>query len=110
MTCHKTTRPNFTLSGTVYPTIREKNDCNGTAAGGIKVVITGADGKVTTLTPSSTSGSFNSTTAIKMPYTATVTNSAGASRAMTASQTVGNCNGCHTQDGANGAPGRIMAP
>jgi hypothetical protein len=110
MNCHKTTRPNFSISGTVYPTLREKNDCDGTATGGIKVVITGADGTVTTLTPSSTSGSFNATTSIKMPYTAKVTNSAGASRAMTASQSMGNCNGCHTQDGANGAPGRIMAP
>jgi hypothetical protein len=110
MTCHKSTRPNFTISGTVYPTAHEKNDCDGTAANGIKIVITGADGQVTTLTPSSLSGSFNSTTTIKMPYTAKVTNSAGAMRAMTASQSMGNCNGCHTQAGANGAPGRIMAP
>ena len=31
-------------------------------------------------------------------------------RMMVASQTAGNCNSCHTQNGANGAPGRIMAP
>jgi len=29
---------------------------------------------------------------------------------MTAPQTSGDCNGCHTQTGANGAPGRITLP
>jgi hypothetical protein len=26
---------------------------------------------------------------------------------MTTPQTIGDCNGCHTQSGSNGAPGRI---
>lgn len=31
-------------------------------------------------------------------------------RPMGPAQTTGDCNGCHTQQGANGAPGRIMQP
>lgn len=100
----------FTIAGTLYPTQHEPNNCDGTAANGVKVVVTGADGKVTTLTPDATSGNFYSSTAIKAPFSAKVTNSAGGSRAMTDTQTKGNCNSCHTQDGASGAPGRIMTP
>jgi len=103
--CHS-----FTIAGTVYPTAHEPNNCDGTAAGGIKVVVTGADGSTITLTPSATSGNFYSNSTVKTPFTAKVTNSAGAVRMMVASQTAGNCNSCHTQDGGNGAPGRIMAP
>jgi mono/diheme cytochrome c family protein len=103
--CHS-----FTIAGTVYPTAHEPNNCDGTAAGGLKVVITGADGTTMTLTPSATSGNFYSSTQVKTPFTAKVTSSAGASRAMVASQTAGNCNSCHTPTGANSAPGRIMAP
>jgi hypothetical protein len=103
--CHS-----FTIAGTIYPTAHEPNNCDGTAAGGLKVVITGADGSTVMLTPSATSGNFYSNTNIKTPFTAKVTNSSGAVRMMVASQTAGNCNSCHTPDGANGAPGRIMAP
>ena len=34
----------------------------------------------------------------------------GAERMMGVAQTLGDCNSCHTQDGANGAPGRIVLP
>ena len=44
-----------------------------------------------------------------MPFTAKVTHQ-GRERAMTTTQTSGDCNGCHTQAGANGAPGRITLP
>jgi hypothetical protein len=103
--CHS-----FTIAGTVYPTVHEPNNCNGTAANGIKVVITGADGSTMTLTPSATSGNFYTSSAIKTPFSAKVTNTAGGSHAMVATQTKGNCNSCHSQAGANGAPGRITAP
>jgi len=103
--CHS-----FSISGTIYPTAHEPNNCYGTAAGGIKVVITGADGSTVTLTPSANSGNFYSNTAIKTPYTAKITNSSGGTRMMTESQTTGNCNSCHTPTGANGAPGRIYVP
>jgi hypothetical protein len=34
----------------------------------------------------------------------------GKTRAMSASQTNGDCNSCHTATGANGAPGRVAIP
>jgi hypothetical protein len=103
--CH-----NFAIAGTVYPTLDEPNNCDGTGAGGIKVLITGADNVTLTLTPSATSGNFYSSSSVKTPYSVKLTNSAGASRSMVAHQTAGNCNSCHTPTGANGAPGRITAP
>ena len=105
LACHS-----FPAAGTIFPTAHEVNDCDGTAANGLKVVITGADGKVVTLTPSPTSGNFYAGTAITPPFTAKVTDASGGVRAMMSSQMVGNCNACHTVAGANGAPGRIMAP
>ena len=100
----------FAVAGTVYPTLNEPTNCDGTGAAGVKVVITGANGTALTLTPSATSGNFYSNTKVSTPYSVKLTNSAGATRSMTAHQTAGNCNSCHTPSGTNGAPGRIMAP
>jgi hypothetical protein len=96
----------FTIFGTVYPTAHEPNLCNG--ANGIKVVITGADGKTQTLT-TNTAGNFYSQTAVAKPFSAQVTSGNG-TRMMMATQQSGDCNSCHTQNGANSAPGRIMSP
>jgi hypothetical protein len=103
--CHS-----FTIDGTVFPTLNEPNNCDGTGAAGVKVLITGSDNVTLTLTPSATSGNFYSNTTVKTPFSVKLTNSAGKSRSMVAHQTAGNCNSCHTPTGANGAPGRIMAP
>ncbi len=103
--CHS-----FKIAGTVYPTAHEPNNCDGTATGGVKVLITGADGATLTLTPSGTSGSFYSNSSVKAPYSVKLTDSAGRTRQMVAHQSAGNCNNCHSPDGSNGAPGRIMAP
>ena len=43
------------------------------------------------------------------PYRVRVTDGTN-SRAMAGSLTNGDCNSCHTKDGANGAPGRILFP
>jgi hypothetical protein len=106
--CHATNKgPDFNIAGTVYPTGHEPNDCNG--KGNVTIVITDAKGVAHNITVNS-AGNFNFTGSLSMPYTAKVTNSAGASRAMVAMQTTGDCNTCHTEKGANGAPGRIVAP
>lgn len=102
--CH-----NFAIAGTVYPTANEPDNCigvNGTT--GVKVVITGMNGTVLTLTPN-TSGNFYSNTKVTPPFTVKLTNGAK-TRMMVSSQTVGGCNSCHTSTGANGAPGRVMSP
>src|SRR5947208_3602125 len=110
ISCHSTMNgPALTIAGTVYPTAHEPDLCNGAnGSNGARVVITGADGQTQTLTPGA-SGNFNSRTAVKTPFKAKVTYM-GRERAMASSQTSGDCNGCHTQNGANSAPGRILLP
>jgi hypothetical protein len=101
--------PRFAIAGTVYPTAHEPDQCNG-ASGvtGVAIVITGADGKTVTLTPNP-AGNFSSTATVATPYQAKVTYM-GRERLMVAAQTSGDCNSCHTQSGANAAPGRILLP
>jgi hypothetical protein len=109
ISCHKTTgpeAPTFSIGGTVFPSAHEPNDCNGKS--GVSVVITDANGKTRTLTTNAV-GNFNDTAALAVPYHAKVVAN-GKERAMSAAQTTGDCNSCHTVTGANGAPGRIMAP
>jgi hypothetical protein len=102
--CH-----NFSIAGTVYPTGHEPNDCNGVGtSAGATVVVTDSKGTMLKLTVNS-AGNFYSNTKITTPYTAAVQTSKG-SRAMSSSQTNGNCNSCHTQNGTNSAPGRIVVP
>ena len=101
--CHS-----WTIAGTIYPTAHEPTNCNGVNNSGIRVIITGSNGTTLTLTPNG-AGNFYSSTSVATPFTVRLTLGT-ATRAMGASQTSGNCNSCHTQNGANGAPGRIMAP
>jgi nitrate/TMAO reductase-like tetraheme cytochrome c subunit len=102
--CHS-----FTIAGTLYPTAHEPTNCNGVnGSTGARIVISGADGRTLTLTPTA-AGNFYSSTAVATPFTARVTGGAG-TRAMATPQTSGNCNSCHTQNGANGSPGRMMIP
>lgn len=113
--CHKlggsATKYPFDVSGTVYPTAHEPIDCNGTNAA--SVVITDSAGKDHTLTVNAAGNFYNydylGFGAIPTPYTAKVVGN-GKTRAMIASQTNGDCNACHTDTGAQGAPGRIILP
>ena len=110
ITCHSTMNgPSLTIGGTVYPSAHEPDLCNGAnGSNGARVVITGADGATLTLTPGA-SGNFNSRTRVMTPFKAKVTYM-GRERAMNAAQTSGDCNACHTQNGTNSAPGRILLP
>jgi len=101
--------PRWTIAGTVYPTGHEPNLCNGAnGSNGALVVIVDAANRTITLTPNA-AGNFMTTTAISLPYRAKVTYQ-GRERIMPVAQTSGDCNNCHTQTGANGAPGRITLP
>jgi hypothetical protein len=105
--CHS----NFYLAGTVYPTGHEPNDCDGVDAlttTGLTVVITEANGTVDTLYPDAV-GNFFTTATVATPFTAKVVLN-GKERAMLVAQTNTSCNSCHTQNGANSAPGRITIP
>jgi mono/diheme cytochrome c family protein len=108
ITCHTIQGgPSFKIAGTVYPTAHEPNDCDG-VKGGLTVIVTDAHGKDTPLTVNS-AGNFYSESNIKAPFHVRVTNGTKV-RAMNGSLTAGDCNSCHTVAGANGAPGRILAP
>jgi hypothetical protein len=101
----------YTLAGTVFPTAHEPNDCVSNASPNnslVTVQVFDAAGRVITMTAGPT-GNFSTSQAVTFPITALLTK-AGRQRAMTTRQTSGNCNSCHTQNGANGAPGRILAP
>jgi len=108
--CHATTggeAPTFVVAGTVYPSAHEPNDCNGSA--NASVVITDSTGKSLTLTTNAAGNFYASAGALTPPYHAKVVAN-GKERAMSAAQTTGDCNSCHTESGAHDAPGRIMLP
>jgi hypothetical protein len=111
ISCHagEDDAPRFTIAGTLYPTGHEPNLCNGVnGTTGARVVIVDAANRTVTLTPNA-AGNFMYTGAISTPYHAKVTYQ-GRERIMPVAQTSGDCNSCHTQSGANGAPGRITLP
>jgi hypothetical protein len=114
ITCHKMHggAPVFAVAGTVFPSAHEPIDCNGANGStlGLQAIITDANGGVHTLTVANT-GNFNfKSNGIPLPYQAKIVSKDGKIRAMATPQMSGDCNSCHTQDGANMAPGRIMAP
>jgi hypothetical protein len=99
----------ISIAGTLYPTGHEPNLCNGVnGTTGARVVIVDAANRTVTLTPNA-AGNFMYTGTISTPYHAKVTYQ-GRERIMPVAQTSGDCNSCHTQTGANGAPGRITLP
>jgi len=111
ITCHDSSRgaPLFGFAGTVFPSGHEPDDCNGAnSATGARVVITDATGKQISVGVNS-AGNFYSSATLRTPFTAKLVMGAK-ERVMTASQTDGDCNSCHTQDGLQGAPGRITLP
>jgi hypothetical protein len=101
----------FDVAGTVYPTAHEPDLCDGTATPTIE--ITDAMGTLHTLTVNSAGNFYNfdylGVGAIPTPYKVKVV-SGSASRAMLTPLTTGDCNSCHTEQGAQAAPGRVMAP
>ena len=113
ISCHGSSggeAPKFVIAGTLYPTGHEPDSCNGVnGSNGAKVVVTGSNGTIITLTPNS-AGNFYSSTTLPPPYQAKVVNAAGVERVMSSTASTGDCNSCHTQTGANGAPGRITMP
>ncbi len=113
LSCHVSQSPGdaYPFSGTVFPSLHEKDRCNSKPSG-VQVQIIDAHGVVvSTMTASSTSGNFRSARylTVALPYTARVT-VGGRTATMTTPQTNGDCNSCHTEQGNSGALGRIVAP
>lgn len=105
--CHAGTEaPLYTVAGTVMGALNDPDDCFGVP--GVTVTIIDADGVAHDLLTNE-SGNFFTTDAIPTPYTAMVDYN-GVQVAMVSAQTDGACLTCHTELGANLAPGRIVAP
>jgi mono/diheme cytochrome c family protein len=106
--CHRSEDegPSYTIAGTVMGAYHDDERCVG--VGGVTVEVTGADGKVISMSTNSV-GNFFYTGNVATPYTAKVITAAG-ERPMAAPQTDTNCANCHTAEGTSSAPGRILAP
>lgn len=117
-TCHAALEPALSnrilIGGTVYETGHEPDLCLGIdgVTDPMVVEITDATMKVTELTVNQ-SGNFlwdNSVHGgLTFPITARVVRG-DQERVMFSPQMDGDCNACHTENGMNGAPGRIVAP
>jgi len=100
--------PAFDIAGTVYAGFHRILDCNGESGGTVET--TGADGQILSLT-NNTAGNFCLPTGrgLQTPYTAKV-GVDGVERVMFPTQPNGDFNSGHTQDGDDGARGRIHTP
>lgn len=104
--------PSFAFAGTVYETAHEPDGCVGGPVGAGsdrgEVVVTSTTGR-RHVAPITAGGNFMLEGGIEFPITAEV-RFQGRSRAMVQPQVLGDCNVCHSSDGAASAPGRIMLP
>ncbi len=117
--CHMQMEPEifarYPIAGTLYATGHEIDDCRGVDGGVVPVVIeiTTADARVIKLAVNS-SGNFmydveEDGGPLMYPITAKVVQG-DRQRPMLTPQVTGDCNGCHTEVGTGGAPGRIVLP
>ena len=103
--------PNLRIAGTVYPTLHEPDDCIGSAPPPqLRVIVTDSRNRRFDM-PVNPSGNFLTQNGVRPrpPLRAVVTDGVK-TRQMQGTVTSGDCNSCHTVNGTNGAPGRIMAP
>jgi hypothetical protein len=108
LSCHAASAPLFSFAGTIFPSAHEPDDCFGAVGNGVAILIKGANGQRLTITPNA-AGNFIAAASVPTPYTVEVTYQ-GRTRAKAQPQTSGDCNSCHSQQGTNGAAGRITLP
>ena len=98
--------PGYAVAGTVMGAYDEPTDCYGIED--VTVRITDASGEVHEAMTNA-AGNFFFGEDVPGPFTAEVEQD-GIVRTMVTPQTDGNCANCHTEAGANAAPGRILVP
>ncbi len=106
----------FWIGGTVFPTQFEEDACYGADGdgqhAGATVVVSDEQGNELTALAVNGSGNFmlrKNQFNLQFPIKVKVVYD-GRERKMNMSPPHGNCNECHTETGANGAPGRIFLP
>ena len=102
--------PSLSVAGTVFATGHEPDDCNGANGRLERVVveITDGSGRKVQLGVNE-AGNFFYEDRLTPPLTARIKYQ-GRVREMLTAQTSGDCNACHSETGAEGAPGRIVLP
>jgi hypothetical protein len=105
--------PNLRLAGTVYATLHDPDDCEGKGPPpNLDVIVVDSNQRTYTMRVNGAGNFFDvpgGGAPPKAPFRARVTNGAQ-TRVMNGTVTSGDCNSCHTAQGRNGAPGRILAP
>ena len=102
----------FDVMGTVFPSLNEEDLCASAAGdGGLRVEIIDATGALAISAEVNAVGNFYGSAdgGLALPFTARLVRGSE-SRAMTATQSTGDCNSCHTARGREGALGRIVPP
>jgi hypothetical protein len=101
--------PLYTVAGTIMADAHDGDDCKG--VGQMTVVLTDADGTEWNM-PGNSVGNFwlDPDVVVAMPYTARIIDRDGNERIKQSPVSEGDCASCHTQEGANGAAGRLVAP
>jgi mono/diheme cytochrome c family protein len=109
VSCHRANNAAVLFAaGTVYPTIREPDECLGTTAANLAVVLIDSTGQSHNL-PVNAAGNFYSKASFPGPLHAMVARGTDV-REMTAPVTDGDCNSCHSEWGVSDTPGRIVPP
>jgi hypothetical protein len=107
LSCHAHGKgPPFALAGTVFSSSSEADLCFGAEKATVRIF--GSDGRSVEMVTNE-AGNFYSKLPVGLPYTAAVLVDDRAS-VMQTPQSSGDCNSCHQSQGANGAPGRVLAP
>jgi hypothetical protein len=114
VTCHRQNinfAPQFSFAGTVFHTAHEPDKCYGVPiAAGAKIVITDANDQELPPIDVISGGNFGIIVpGVALPYRAKVV-VGDSERVMLTPQMNGDCNACHSQNGAQGALGRIILP
>ncbi len=112
--CHAFSAPElaYYFAGTVFPSLHEQDLCNSPPPEGGRIEILNEAGEVVLTLRPNAAGNFSSKSrepGFPLPYRARVV--LGEREAtMQTLQYSGDCNLCHTEQGAQGAPGRIVWP
>jgi hypothetical protein len=112
--CHLLKAPEFAFffAGTVFPSFHEADLCYSPPPEGARIELLDESNNITlTLFPNGT-GNFLSSAVVPgvpLPYRARLVAN-GLTRSMQTPQKDGDCNGCHTEQGDNNAPGRLVWP
>jgi cytochrome c551/c552 len=110
--CHETKGPTYTLAGTVYPTAHEPDNCYGSVGplDGAFVEVVDANAETTQVSIRD-GGNFYTDAPLQFPVQVAVVTANGVNpMAGPVEAADGDCNTCHTQDGIDGAPGRVVLP